>query len=361
MATRIVIIGGFLGAGKTTLITKMGKQIQESGRNVGIIMNDQGMDLVDSQYSCSQGLDTCDVKGGCFCCRFPDFINNADNLIKKSKPEFIIAEPVGSCTDLLATVIGPLKVVYAEKFDVAPLTIMVDAARAAIEGMNDESLGGFLRKHQVQEAECVVLSKSDLVSEKDMVKIEEAIRHVNGTAKIVVYSALSGDGFDEIMEVVDSSASSKRSPKDIDYDLYAKAEAELGWYNGKFTFDVPNRVDSYDLATKLLRAIASEYDTSDIAHAKLFIKSSTNALKMSEVGERLSVDLVSGSRYSQGPVDLLLNARIVSSPEKLRRVANESVRSVLESAKLVLKEAKDDCFSPSPPKPYYRMVERAQT
>jgi G3E family GTPase len=360
MATRIAIIGGFLGAGKTTLITRIAKSIQESGRNVGIIMNDQGVDLVDSQYSCSQGLDTCDVQGGCFCCRFPDFMNNAENLIRKSKPEFILAEPVGSCTDLLATVIGPLKVVYAEKFSVAPLIIMVDASRIVTEGISDETLGGFLRKHQIQEAEYVVLSKSDLIMPKDVMRIKVAIQDVNDGARVIPYSAISDEGYGQILKVIDSKATSNRSPKDIDYELYAQAEAELGWYNGKFEFLAQERVDSYDLATKILKSIGSEYDPTGIAHAKLFIESETNAVKMSQVGSNLTVDLVKGSRYSQGEVKLFVNARIVSSPERLKETVRRSVEEGIKGMGFEVEKFKDDCFSPSPPRPYYRMAKRKE-
>lgn len=360
MPTRIAILGGFLGAGKTTLITKVAKAIQGTGRNVGVIMNDQGTDLVDSQYSCAQGVETCDVQGGCFCCKFPDFMNNADNLINKAKPEFIIAEPVGSCTDLLATVIGPLKVVYAERFSVAPLMIMVDASRIVSEGISDETLGGFLRKHQIQEAEYVILSKSDLVGPSDIRKIKGAVKLVNESAVVIPYSAITGDGFARVMKVIDSQKTSNRSPKDIDYDLYAKAEAELGWYNGKYEFTAKERMDSYDLATKVLGGMSEAYNPSNIAHAKVFIESSSNAVKMSQVGSNLTVDAVKGSRYSTGNVQLLVNARVVSSPEKLRATVRKSVEEAVEAMGLKIDSFKDDCFSPSPPKPYYRMTRKGE-
>ncbi|MCX6651742.1 MAG: hypothetical protein NT137_00075 [Methanomassiliicoccales archaeon] len=358
MTTRITIVGGFLGAGKTTLITKIAKTMIEGGKKVGIIMNDQGTDLVDSQYSCLQGIDTCDVQGGCFCCRFPDFMNDAKGLINKSNPDIIIAEPVGSCTDLLATVIGPLKVVYAEAFSVAPLIIVMDASRAVTEGFSPESLRGYLRRHQIEEAEFVVLSKVDLVQGPEVKQISKAIHEINPTAKVIPYSSVSGEGFDKILAIVNSKKTSNRSPKDIDYDTYAKAEAELGWYNGKVAFMAEGKVDAYDLTTKILRRVASNYSPSDIAHTKVMIVSETNAVKMSQVGPSLSVDEVKGSRNAEGKVEMFVNARVVSSPEKLRDSVREAVNSTLKEKDLVASEYKDDCFSPSPPKPYYRITKK---
>ena len=360
MKTRIAIIGGFLGSGKTTLITNMANSLIKSGRKIAIIMNDQGTDLVDSQYSCNHGLDTCDVQGGCFCCRFPDFMHDAKGLIKKANPDIIIAEPVGSCTDLLATVIGPLKVVYADAFTVAPLMIVLDASRALSEGLSPDSLRGYLRHHQIEEAEYVVLSKVDLVLKKDVRKVTAAIREVNKDAKVIPYSSVTGEGFDRVMAVVDSKRTSDRSPKDIDYDTYAKAEAELGWYNGRVELKSAIKSDAYDLITRILRRISSEYSSVEIAHAKLMLVSDTNAVKMSQVGPTISVDGVKGSRNAEGDVTLYVNARIVSSPDKLRDAVRRAVKDVLMDMGLSPKVFKDDCFSPSAPKPYYRITKKEE-
>jgi G3E family GTPase len=360
MKTRIAIIGGFLGSGKTTLITNMANSLIRSGRRIAIIMNDQGTDLVDSQYSCNHGLDTCDVEGGCFCCRFPDFMHDAKGMIKKANPDIIIAEPVGSCTDLLATVIGPLKVVYADAFTVAPLIIVLDASRALSEGLSSDSLRGYLRHHQIEEAEYVVLSKVDLVQKKEVRKITAAIKEVNKEAKVILYSSVTGEGLERIVGVVDSKRTSDRSPKDIDYDTYAKAEAELGWYNGRVELKSTSKFDAYDLITRILRRISSEYSSVEIAHAKLMLVSDTNAVKMSQVGPTISVDGVKGSRNAEGDVTIYVNARIVSSPDKLRDSVRRAVKDVLMDMGLSPKVFKDDCFSPSAPKPYYRITKKEE-
>jgi G3E family GTPase len=360
MKTRIAIIGGFLGAGKTTLITNIGKSLTDSGRKIAIIMNDQGTDLVDSQYSCNKGLDTCDVQGGCFCCQFPDFMHDAKGLIKKANPDIIIAEPVGSCTDLLATVIGPLKVVYADSFTVAPLIIVLDASRALSEGLSPSSLRGYLRHHQIEEAEYVVLSKADLVTKKDIKGVTAAIKEVNKEAKVIPYSAITGQGFDRLLSIVDSKKNSSRSPKDIDYDRYAEAEAELGWYNGRVEINNTDKFDAYDLITRILRRISSEYSSVEIAHAKIMLVSDTNAVKMSQVGPTISVDGVKGSRNASGMITIYVNARIVSSPDKLRDSVRRAVNDSLSDIGLSPKVFKDDCFSPSPPKPYYRITRKEE-
>ena len=356
MSTRIAIIGGFLGAGKTTLINKIAKGLGEDGKTIGLIMNDQGEALVDTQYSKAMGFETAEVLRGCFCCRFNDLMTSARNIVSRTCPDFIIAEPVGSCTDLLATVVAPLKLMYPNEFEVAPLIIVVDAPRLVKEGLDPGTLSGYLRKHQIEEAEYIVISKIDLVTRNALLKLVEAAKTYNPQAEVIPFSAITGHGLDKIMGVVRSGKRSDRQPVDIDYDTYARAEAELGWYNGSFGFQTVERVDAYELATKIIRSISLCYDPGDIAHAKLMLTSDTNSLKMSAVFDNISVDGVKGSRYADGKVTVTINARVVSSPDELRSNIRRSVFEAMESIGNHTDGFKDECFSPSRPNPTHRIV-----
>ncbi|HSV42290.1 MAG TPA: hypothetical protein VLH13_02645, partial [Methanomassiliicoccales archaeon] len=113
---------------------------------------------------------------------------------------------------------------------------------------------------------------------------------------------------------------------------------------------------TYDLATKVLRSLAEIYDTSDIAHAKVMLQSEGNDVKMSAVLSNITVDAVRGSRYAQGDVLMTVNARIVSSPEKLREAIRTSVQRSLERSGVALSGFEDECFSPSRPNPTHRMI-----
>ena len=356
MATRIAIIGGFLGAGKTTLINKVAKGLCEDGKTIGLIMNDQGEALVDTQFSKANGFETSEVLRGCFCCRFNDLMLSARSIVSRSNPDFIIAEPVGSCTDLLATVVAPLKMMYPSEFEVAPLIIVLDAPRFVQEGLDPSTLNGYLRKHQVEEAEHIVISKTDMVTREVLLRLIDAAKSYNPQAEVIPYSAITGHGLARIMDVIRSGKRSDRHPVDIDYDTYAKAEAELGWYNGTFGFQTMEKVDAYELATKIIRAISLCYEPGDIAHAKLMLTSDTNSLKMSAVLENISVDGIRGSRYAQGKVTVTINARVVSTPDELRSNMRRSVFEAMESIGNQTDGFRDECFSPSRPSPTHRMV-----
>src|SRR4051794_11627980 len=125
----IVPIGGFLGAGKTSLILAASRVLKQNGMKSAAILNDQGGDLVDTLYVKENGVQADEVTGGCFCCRFSDLIE-ATARLRVYSPDIIFAEAVGSCTDISATTLQPLKLYYSGDFQIAPYTVLVDPARA---------------------------------------------------------------------------------------------------------------------------------------------------------------------------------------------------------------------------------------
>ncbi len=167
---RYIMIGGFLGAGKTTAVAKLAQRLSGQGLRVGLITNDQGRNLVDTAMLRSQGFATEEIPGGCFCCRFNSLVDAAEKLTAQTRPEVFIAEPVGSCTDLVATVTYPLRRLYGENFTVAPVSVMVDPIRAlrvfgVEEGGNFSEKVLYIYNKQVEEADLIVISKCDLLDE----------------------------------------------------------------------------------------------------------------------------------------------------------------------------------------------------
>ena len=126
---RYIMIGGFLGAGKTTAILHMAQKLHRNGIRVGLITNDQSVGLVDTALLHAHGFATEEITGGCFCCRFNSLMEAAERLTAENRPDVFLAEPVGSCTDLRATVSYPLQQMYGDRYVVAPLSVLVDPQR----------------------------------------------------------------------------------------------------------------------------------------------------------------------------------------------------------------------------------------
>jgi len=159
--TCIVLVGGFLGSGKTSLILAAARLLEQRGLRCALILTDQGDELVDTHHAQQQGLLAREVTGGCFCCRLSAFTSAIEEL-RAWSPHVIFAEPVGSCTDIAATVLGPLR----EDFNacrLAPFTVLVDPARAtALLSPDADPDLAFLFEKQLQEADLVCMSKADL-------------------------------------------------------------------------------------------------------------------------------------------------------------------------------------------------------
>lgn len=129
--TRLIMTGGFLGAGKTTLLLSLGERLASRGLRVGLVTNDQAGGLVDTSLGRAHDLAVEEIAGGCFCCRFNSLLEAAAALGREQAADILLAEPVGSCTDLVATVSLPLEQLHGERFALAPFSVVLDPLRAA--------------------------------------------------------------------------------------------------------------------------------------------------------------------------------------------------------------------------------------
>src|SRR5437764_8985715 len=160
---RFGMVGGFLGAGKTTALARLARFYQGRGQRVGLVTNDQAADLVDTNSLRSQGLAVEEVAGACFCCRFDDLVGCVGKLEESSRPDIILAEPVGSCTDLVAPVVQPLRDLYGMRFEIAPYVVLFKPSHG-LKVLRGEPAGfspkaAYIFEKQLEEADAIVLNR----------------------------------------------------------------------------------------------------------------------------------------------------------------------------------------------------------
>ncbi len=356
-ATRFLILGGFLGAGKTTLAVNLAKAMKEAhGKSVAIITNDQGDVLVDTEYTKDSGFDVQEVLGGCFCANFDEFVHNARSLVSMGRPDVIIAEPIGTSTNILASVVAPLKTLYPEEFDVAPLCVVVDCLRA-LQNIEEGGREGMIPSHQMREAEVVILSKADRVRGDQLERIKEELMRQVPEAELIDTSSLDLRNLPSLIGMVLSERRSEKLPVNDPNQNFAFEKARLGWYSSTYLVSSEDRVDMYALITETIRAVAAEYDPRSIAHVKMVLSSEEAAAKMSLVQDSMQVDGIHGSRYFRGQGRLVLNARVESPPVRLESVMRKVVSEAAGRHSLRLERESESCFSPRPESPSHYLFE----
>ena len=235
---RFIMIGGFLGAGKTTTIARLARRFKRRANASAIVTNDQATDLVDTNSLRSQGFDVGEVAGSCFCCNFNELTATVERLGADRRPDVVIAEPVGSCTDLVATVIRPLQQMYSQPFDIAPYGVIVKPSHGA-KILKHVAQGGFSPKaeyifrKQIEEADFVIVNRIDELPAAEVEELSQLLEADFPGRTVVRMSAKTGEGFDAFCEFLDQQGNFGRRVMDVDYDVYAEGEAELGWLNSQ--------------------------------------------------------------------------------------------------------------------------------
>ena len=195
--TKIDIISGFLGAGKTTLIKKLLKDAFK-GEQVVLIENEFGEIGIDGGFLKEAGIEIREMNSGCICCSLVgDFGASLKEVISKYHPDRILIEPsgVGKLSDVIKAVQG-----VAEETGLVlnSYTTVVDAKKCKMYMRN---FGEFFN-NQVEYAGAIIMSRTDIVDEAKAQAAMELLREINPKAAIITtpIEKLEGAKILEVME-----------------------------------------------------------------------------------------------------------------------------------------------------------------
>ncbi len=362
---RYVMIGGFLGAGKTTAVDRLARMLADRGLVVGLITNDQSTGLVDTALLRSHGFEVEEIAGRCFCCRFDSLQEAAGRLSAATRPDVFLAEPVGSCTDLVATVSYPLRRIYGDRFVVAPLSVVVDPKRAArilglVQGRSFSDKVVYVYRKQLEEADLIVVNKCDAIEPKLQESLVAALCIEFPRAEVVCASAKEGDGLEPWLQRLLSTEGAFAPTMTVDYDTYAEGEARLGWLNATWRLSPEAPFDANAFLLRVTEALRARLaaDGAEIGHLKMTLDPGGAAgliAVISVVDSESEPDLHESLVDMADSATLIVNLRAEADPHRLSALVEE-VFGAENVAGIAMRREHEETLRPARPVPTHRVT-----
>lgn len=313
---KALILSGFLGSGKTSLILRLGKYFAENlGKKAVIIVNEIGEIGVDGDFLKKLGMNSYEITEGCICCTLQrDLESTLSDVVSSINPDYILIEPTGIA---FPSVIR--KVV--RKSGMGALVIGVADAKRFVRLYSESK--EFLER-QLREAEIIAINKIDAIASKaELEVLAEIIRRFNPNTEIVFTSAKTGEGFDSLVKLLELPSRVESKTEEF---LDSTAESGASWYSARVLIKFKKPVAGVELkrlGIEMLDRIKNR--AGKIQHYKMLL-SADGAMKFGVTGkdDSISVD----GNLAGWFVESKLNALLVDkelSKEQIGRIFEEEI------------------------------------
>ena len=357
------MVGGFLGAGKTTTIGKLAAHYTAQGKTIALVTNDQAYNLVDTETLRGQGFQVGEVPGACFCCKFDDLLSTVDSLTEERIPDIIIAEPVGSCTDLVATVIEPMKQLFGDRFETGPLVVLLKPshgkkilADSPQKGFSPKAAYIFLK--QLEEADAIAINKADRLKPEDLAELKRLAKERFPEKEVFAMSARTAQGFEDFIAACEADPIDRAAMMEMDYETYAQGEAELGWLN--CVVKASSAGEAFDLDTVVLSLVDAIGDKltstgAEIAHLKILGQTLQSSAVANRVSSDVPAELSLASEIKTNQAELLVNARVAIDPSDMESIVGAATVAVCSDLQIEGVVGEMQSFRPGKPEPTHRI------
>ncbi len=301
-------------------------------------------------------MNIAEVAGSCFCCDFKALRRAMDKVGKNMQADVILAEPVGSCTDLSATLINPIRDMMKTEVSVAPLTVLADPEELnAIFSENSglHSSAAYIIRKQLEESDIIAITKTDMYPDEEIKRISDRLKRDFPECKIMTLSSVTGEGVQDRLETAMNNADSGSHMIDLDYNKYAEGEAILGWLNCAASLSGKD-VDGDSFTRDFMNELALNFDNNNrtVGHVKAIVERGDFYIAANQTGNAGTLNF----RWSAGTGDsaeMIVNARVEMSPAELERAFLDTLGKTTEG-KISAVINRLRCLSPGYPNPTYR-------
>ena len=349
----IHLISGFLGSGKTTAIQQAVRLLMEEGVPAGVITNDQGSTLVDGGLFNHLSIPNREVINGCFCCNYHDLESGIGSLMETNHVKVVFAESVGSCTDIVATVLKPL----LQRRPVATVTLSVFADGRLLQmmledqGSFDETVR-YIYKKQLEEAGVIVVTKVDLMTAEQLQEIKNRLQLIYPSKTLIFQNSFLQQDIHNWLTFLNTGVSANQlSSLEIDYDYYAAGEAKMAWLDESmemFSADA----NAMQIAEAIINGIFQKVKDEQvpIGHLKFLVD---DTIKVSFTScDELPI-VLPAQQVSR--VSLLINMRVETAPPRLVQIINDVMEETKHAAQCTIIVNNQSAFQPGYPTPAFRL------
>ena len=359
---KIHLISGFLGSGKTTALLNASKILTNKGVSCSVVTNDQGSYLVDSRFINQSNIPLTEVTGGCFCCNYNQLDSKISKLQHNFNPSVIFAESVGSCTDVISTVLKPM-IKYRKK-DIEQVTFssFVDSQLLLMYLKNEvlpfKAETVYIWEKQLEEAEILIVNKIDLLSGNELEELKLLTRRIFQSKHILFQNSIDMNSIINWLNVIDSTTLNLNHKSiEIDYEKYAIGEANLAWLDEEIDIVTTNN-SALEIALDFMESFSASIvqKSLTIGHLKFYVTSNNESQKISLTSlSNMSINNTFNNTKSN-KVNLLVNARIQTDPNELRKIITDILNVIKSHNQVSISEQNVSFFKPGYPKPTHRIL-----
>lgn len=353
---QINLLSGFLGSGKTTAIQQACQLLLQQGKKVGVITNDQGIKLVDGDWFKSQNIPGRQVINGCFCCNYNDLDASIAQLINEYEPDVIFAESVGSCTDIVATVMKPLLQYRPDAQVTVSIFADVRLLQMLLNGngqLFDETVN-YIYYKQLEEASIIVINKTDLATPDDLQEVQQKMKEKYADKTLLYQNSNDSDGVRKWLQTLNNTNVAGMQSLNIDYDIYGAGEAQLAWLDEELEIysSTNNAGDAAAALMNKIFAVTRAHDYA-IGHLKFLLNGAEKVSYTATTQEAMIIQ----QRAAAQKAFLLINARVQTTPELLQVLINEAIKEIEDQHNCTILVSSLSAFKPGYPRPTHRIAD----
>lgn len=327
---KVMIIGGFLGSGKTTTILRISRQLSNAGKKIAIIVNEIGEIGLDGDILTSPGIVTEELTSGCICCTLRISMQyTLQTLEEEFVPDIVIIEPTGIAFP--GQIKEEIETMGLSELSFAPIVTLIDPGRFGTEA---KEIPRFIET-QIKDAEVLCINKIDVTSVETVLAAEKMLHVMNPEARILKFSAKHQDEqFEKLLFYLAVPGSKKPFQEMKNSIELSEVSAYSALYTlGLWDFSPEESVRFVEENLQTIQEKIREINPEFVGHVKLSIKLPESVVKGSVTSSKEipQVELLQG-RESENTELRLLSAITKIPKNKLIGIVESILEENLEKS-----------------------------